>query len=153
MLRLDTDLTTLHQSTQGARTTTLDARETLGMPLRRPQEYREDSREILHWLSRRWLYNIPHSAQTEGLRPLGRLALVDNASELFERLGEAVANVTDPESLHRTAETTGLQFREQVPRIFVLASISGGTVSGMVLDVVYGLRNIAASPTRAFAAS
>ena len=40
--------------------------ETLAMPLRRSQDYREDSRQILEWLSRRWLYNIPRSLQTEG---------------------------------------------------------------------------------------
>ena len=65
------------------------------MPLRRSQDYREDSRKILEWLSRRWLFNIPRSLQTEGLRPLGRLALVDHvfshhehfdADQLMEQL-------------------------------------------------------------------
>ena len=50
-------------------------------PCAKPQEYRSETPEILEWLSRRWLYNIPRSLKTEGIRPLGRLALVDHASE------------------------------------------------------------------------
>ena len=59
--------------------------ETLNLPLRRPQHYREHSQQLLHWLSRRWLYNIPRSLRTEGLRPLGRLALADHARQAGQR--------------------------------------------------------------------
>ena len=45
------------------------------------QEYREDSTRLLKWLNRRWLYNVPRSLQTEGIRPLGRLAYVDHCSQ------------------------------------------------------------------------
>ena len=71
--------------------------ETLAMPLRRSQDYREDSRQILEWLSRRWLFNIPRSLQTEGLRPLGRLALVDHAEQVTARLKQAI------EKLHQNS--------------------------------------------------
>jgi len=53
--------------------------ETLAVPLRSPQDYRVRADRLLAWLSRRWLYNIPKSLQTDGLCPLGRLALVDHA--------------------------------------------------------------------------
>ena len=116
----------------------------LAMPLRKPQEYREDSLEILQWLSRRWLYNIPRSLKTEGLRPLGRLALVDHAHVLFERLREAIMNVVAPESIEKAQQITGLKLRDASPRVFVVSSISGGTGSGMVLDVAYVLRMLLA---------
>ena len=35
---------------------------------------------------------------------------------------------------------TGLRSRDQTPRVFVIASTSGGTGSGMALDVAYALR-------------
>ena len=48
------------------------------LPLRLPKSY-DNSREILGWVSRRWLYNIPRSLETRGYRPLGRVALVDHS--------------------------------------------------------------------------
>ena len=51
----------------------LAAHEMQTLPLRRSEDYRCGSNKLLSWMSRRWLYNIPRSLQTEGLRPLGRL--------------------------------------------------------------------------------
>ncbi len=78
MLLLDTDNRELSSAAHGEDMGQLRPDETLSLPLRKSQDYREDSRRILEWLSRRWLFNIPRSLQTEGLRPLGRLALVDH---------------------------------------------------------------------------
>jgi hypothetical protein len=120
------------------------AAETLAMPLRKPQEYREDSLELLQWLSRRWLYNIPRSLKTEGLRPLGRLALVDHAHQLFEKLRDLLARISDAEAAERTQKLAGLKLRNTTPRAFIVASTAGGTGSGMVLDVAYVLRMVMA---------
>ncbi len=111
--------------------------ELLGLPLRRPQDYRNASRALLQWLSRRWLYNIPRSLKTEGLRPLGRLALVDHAEEVIKRVQAAIALSTAEDSLTQSQETTGLQFQANSMRIVVVSSISGGTGSGMVVDLGY----------------
>ena len=86
MLLLDTDQKNLSQATQAGNRLALGSHEILAMPLRRRQDYRNDSERLLQWMSRRWLYNIPRSLQTGGLRPLGRLALVDHAEALFARL-------------------------------------------------------------------
>src|SRR5262245_42795915 len=102
------------------------------MPLRRSQDYREDSRKILEWLSRRWLYNIPRSLQTEGLRPLGRLAFVDHAQAATGRLKQALTQ------LHQQA--TALQL---YPRVVIVASPGGGTGGGMVNDVALLARQLA----------
>ena len=120
----------------------LAAHQTLAMPLRRPREYREDSTKFLRWLSRRWLYNIPRSLETEGIRPLGRLALVDHAERLMARLRHSIERVTDDTSIATSTESTGLKLRDPAPRVFVIASVSGGTGSGMVLDVGFALRKI-----------
>lgn len=143
MLLVDTDCKALGQAARDNRRG-LDPAETLAMPLRKPQEYRTESLDILQWLSRRWLYNIPRSLQTEGLRPLGRLALVDHAPALFDRLREALARITSAESIATVQKSNGLQLRSKTPRVFIVSSVSGGTGSGMVLDVAFAVRMILA---------
>ena len=144
MLLLDTDLKAILKATQGDENTALDASETLAVPLRRTQDYRTESSRYLRWLSRRWLYNIPRSLQTEGRRPLGRLAFVDHAERITDRVRTALAEITSPEAVAATAEKLGAPFCEKVPRVFLVASISGGTGSGMVLDVAYAVRCVLA---------
>ncbi len=142
MLLLDTDSRALYQATQGEEGAALANQETLTLPLRRTEEYRAGSAQLLQWLSRRWLYNIPRSLQTEGLRPLGRLALVDHADELFKRLAAALSAMTSPDAIRATSERSGLSFSDARPRVFVVSSIAGGTGSGMVLDVAYMVRKV-----------
>ncbi len=82
----------------------LSAQETLALPLRRPEYYRTRASSYQKWVSRRWLYNIPRSLTTEGLRPLARLAFVDNAPKLFDRIRAELKMIADPEVLKRSAE-------------------------------------------------
>jgi serine/threonine protein kinase len=131
MLLLDTDSRDLATATYNDEPGHLRAEETVAMPLRRSQDYKEDSRHILEWLSRRWLFNIPRSLQTEGLRPLGRLAFVDHSQQVTSRLKTAI------EKLHKDAGN--LQF---LPRIVIVASPCGGTGSGAVTDVAFLARQL-----------
>jgi serine/threonine protein kinase len=131
MLLLDTDTRDLANSAHGEGHGLLKPEEMLGMPLRRSQDYREDSRKILEWLSRRWLYNIPRSQQTEGLRPLGRLALADHAPAATARIKQAIGQ------LHE--QTTALQL---APRVVIVASPCGGTGGGMVTDIAFLARQL-----------
>ncbi|MGL4513350.1 MAG: tubulin-like doman-containing protein [Lacipirellulaceae bacterium] len=143
MLLLDTDRQTLAAAGRGGESSgALEARETVAMPLRRPQEYREKSPALLRWLGRRWLYNIPRSMNTEGIRPLGRLALVDHARRAFQCVRGAAVSAVSEESLRTTLEATGVRFRDKALRVYVVASISGGTGSGMSLDVGYAVKSI-----------
>ena len=142
ILLLDTDLASVAHATEGPPGAALASQNTLVMPLRKRQDYRADSERLLQWLSRRWLYNIPRSLQTEGRRPLGRLALIDHAEKLFRRLRTALVTITAPEAAEASSKATGLPVRDRVPRVFILASISGGTGSGMVLDIGYAVRAI-----------
>ena len=68
-LAIDTDVKALDRLTSRDDEAALATRDTLAMPLRRPHDYRAVSPKFLQWLSRRWLYNIPRSLQTEGIRP------------------------------------------------------------------------------------
>ncbi|MDX1946128.1 MAG: tubulin-like doman-containing protein [Pirellulaceae bacterium] len=123
MLSLDSDARDLASVGE-----TLRAEEMLSLPLRRSQDYRNESREILQWLSRRWLYNIPRSQQTEGMRPLGRLALVDHAGEALGKLRGAVAELV---------REAGLP-----PRVVLVAAPGGGTGGGMLTDLVFAARQL-----------
>ena len=80
------------------------ASETLFLPLRKPEGYRSRQKHLLSWISRRWIYNVPRSQQTEGIRPLGRLALIDNFSDVCERLEELAEKLNSLELLAETSE-------------------------------------------------
>lgn len=143
-LLLDTDVKSINRATEGEIGSALNGSETLAMPLRRTENYRSSAGKILHSISRRWLYNIPFSLQTEGFRPLGRLAMIDHSGRLMERLRQAITNITHPDNVAATARSTGLDISSRQPRVFVIASVSGGTGGGMVLDVAYAVRSILA---------
>jgi len=140
MLLVDTDPEAVARAVRGDKAPALGVRETMLTALRKSQEYRERSEEYLRWLSRRWLYNVPFSGRTEGFRPLGRLAFVDHADEISRRLRNVLESITQPGSVAATAQATGLEIRDQTPRVFLIASISGGTGSGMVFDMAYAVR-------------
>ncbi len=141
VLCLDTDCRDLAAATVPGRSDSLTSSEVLPVPLRKPEEYRRDATIHLNWLSRRWIYNVPRSLQTEGLRPLGRLAFADHREKVFEELHRAIEQITLPEALARTAESVEL-VPATSPRVFVVTSIAGGVGSGMVLDLAYTVRSV-----------
>ena len=122
----------------------LDRDEILIAPLRQTRDYRNAIVSKLESISRRWTYNVPRSLRTQGLRALGRLAFLDNVDRLLDGMRRAVINATDSESVAATAEQSGLSFSETDPRVFVVASIDGGTGGGMVLDAGYAVRQVLA---------
>jgi eukaryotic-like serine/threonine-protein kinase len=140
-LLLDTDARVLSE-TGRRHANALTPEEVLNLPLRRPQHYRENSQQLLHWLSRRWLYNIPRSLRTEGLRPLGRLALADHARQAGQRIRRALVQSLEPGAIAQSNALTGHEYRGDSLRVFVVTSIAGGTGSGMVLDIGYAVRAI-----------
>jgi eukaryotic-like serine/threonine-protein kinase len=139
MLLVDTDPQALADVT-GIDGPGLTLEETLNIPLRRPQHYRERWDQLLSWLSRRWLYNIPKSMRTEGLRPLGRLAFVDHARQTCQRIRRGMLQAGELESVTASTAITGHEFRGDALRIYIVASVSGGTGSGAVLDVAFAVQ-------------
>ena len=131
-----------HAVGRGVRAEPLGNAPSVLLPLRPMAEYRGDSSGRFHWLSRRWIYNIPRNLQTQGLRPLARLALVDNMERVIEPVTRALRAATDPAGIVMTTTATGLPFRNPAPRVFIVASITGGTGSGTVLDFGYIVRQV-----------
>jgi eukaryotic-like serine/threonine-protein kinase len=144
ILCLDTDPRDLIQATTSAGADSLGHDEILPLPLKSPGEYRDNAEAHFAWLSRRWIYNIPRSRQTEGLRPLGRLAFVDHHEQIFDRLHRVIEQMTDPEAVRHTADACQMPTGDTSPRVVIVASISGGTGSGMVADMAYTARMVLA---------
>jgi eukaryotic-like serine/threonine-protein kinase len=142
MLLLDTDAKSLERAATGLQHAGPADIRTLALPLRHAHDYTTDSRQLLQWLSRRWLYNIPRSLHTEGRRPLGRLALVDHSQQVFAQLREALVALTTSEATADSAKPSSMSTDWQAPRIWIVSSIAGGTGGGMVLDLAYAVRMI-----------
>lgn len=140
-LWIDTDSAAMSEVTR-QEVSPLRPHEVLQAPLRRTQDYRANSKKFLQWLSRRWLYNIPRSQLTEGLRPLGRLAFVDHYDTIRRHIDDALDAMTDKAAQAALAERAGCEVAADEPRVVVLASISGGTGGGMVFDVAYTVRHL-----------
>lgn len=139
MLIVDTDSAPLkHASRRGH-----DHQNIAHIPLRQAHEYRADSEQLLQWLGRRWLYNVPKSGQTQGMRPWGRLALIDNAATVVSKLRPrlaALANGSVGETLRQAAPD---ELRTTPPRVYIVGSCCGGTGGGTLMEMAYAVRNIA----------
>src|SRR5579871_191081 len=144
LLLLDTDRAGLQLAEQGEEGAALQSTELLHVPLRRPEHYRPHSQTYLRWLDRRWLYNVPRSLLTEGARPLGRLAFVDNAAEILSRLREAIAGLVGSPAQRAAAQGEGADVPAESPQVFLVASIGGGTGGGMIIGLAYAVQQILA---------
>jgi len=142
MLCLDTDGRMLSEAARGDATTALRGHQLVPMPLRSPGDYRNDSQALLEWLNRRWLYNIPRSLLTEGIRALGRLAFVDHYGTVSEALRQTLNNAIASDAIEESVRKTGVEFDQQDPRVFVIGSSSGGTSGGCILDLGYAVRSV-----------
>jgi serine/threonine protein kinase len=133
-LAIDTDPATLKSISGGEGKRTFPREDLLHIPLRRPREYREESQDLLKWLSRRWLYNIPRSLQTRGYRPLGRLALVDHADSVLRAIADRLT------SLEAAKDSPSAESNEL--RVVILAGACGGTGSGCAIDLGQAARSV-----------
>ena len=140
-LVFETDAESLKTATDGE-TAPLKNNSAVLLPLRQSTDYRNDADGRFHWLSRRWIYNIPRNAQTQGLRPLGRLALVDNMERVIAAVTRVVRTAMDPAGIAATAAIIGRPFHPSVPRVFIVSSTTGGCGSGTVLDFGYIVRQV-----------
>jgi serine/threonine protein kinase len=136
---LDTDRDELRGACSSRWKSPLLPDDTLHLPLRLSNCY-DDSRELLNWVSRRWLYNIPRSLETRGYRPLGRIALVDHVQRVRElidrkigRLATTLKSVTNSEDV-----------LDETIRVVVLAGTGGGTGAGVAIDIANAARSLAA---------
>ncbi|MFO0425211.1 MAG: tubulin-like doman-containing protein [Planctomyces sp.] len=141
-LCLDADKDGINQIRQADSAAGITPVRTLLMPLRSAQEYRKTSAEHLQWLSRRWLFNIPRSGNVEGMRPLGRLAFLDNQQRIQEAIQELVSRVTSAQSVRESSTLSGLAFQSSEVDVLLIGSASGGTSSGSLIDLGVLLRSL-----------
>jgi serine/threonine protein kinase len=113
----------------------IESSRTVLLRLQPAQNYRSSSDDLLSWLSRRWLYNIPRTQRPEGIRPLGRLVFMDHRERVGDVLRDALRDAIDPERLAALANHAGIPVADGPAVVRIVGSINGGTASGMLLDV------------------
>jgi len=120
----------------------LSADEILHTPLRRPGHYltRDGLPSVESWLPQEDLFRIPRTPATEGIRGIGRLALCDHYHALCHRIRTSLEPFLKADGLAEADRQTHLGIRSNFPRIYVATSLSGGTGSGMFLDLTYLIR-------------
>lgn len=140
-LLIDNDPKSIGEATrEGLPGVALTQADTVTVPLKRPQDYRNAAPKLLKWMSRRWLYNIPKSLCTEGIRPLGRLAVVDHARQVTQRLREALQDLVDLPQAAEIEQVTKHSVRSGALRVYLVGSISAGIAGGGMLDLAYLVR-------------
>ncbi len=101
----------------------------------RPQEYRAAHPQLFRPISRRWLYNIPRSLKTEGVRPLGMLAYLDHFDQLSRTL------LTKLSELVKSSNNDSFRSSEPL-RIYVISSAHGGTGCAIFTEIGYLVRDL-----------
>ncbi|MCA9062681.1 MAG: serine/threonine protein kinase, partial [Planctomycetaceae bacterium] len=139
---IDTDRQALSELRRETLAQPLPDLHTLAVPLKSAQEYRRTASDHLNWLNRRWLFNIPRSGNVDGMRPLGRLAIVDHRPRAAEFLGQHLRLVLDRTAAAATSQQTGLEVTCETPDIYLVGSTSGGSGSGMLLDIATLIRSL-----------
>jgi eukaryotic-like serine/threonine-protein kinase len=112
--------------------------------LNRPAHYlqREGLPAVEQWLPPNTLYRLPKtSTSAAGVRAYGRLALCDNYRLVGQRIRHQIEPFLNDDTLDAAAKKNGLGVRTNRPRVYVLASLSGGTGGGMFLDLAYLLKH------------
>lgn len=104
------------------------------IPIYKPIDYRESSPGLLQPISRRWLYNIPKSRTTEGVRPIALLALLDHYEALKAKLREELSKLIHEHEKDQACDNPLC--------IYLLASIHGGTGSGMLSEFGLLIRRV-----------
>lgn len=132
-LYIDTDNYAIEHALDASQPTPLPHAAVLPLRLNSSQYYRQSTSPDLLRISRRWIYNIPRSQKTEGVRPLGLLALLDQARTCFDRLVDTIDELVGEESGRRSLT------------VYLFASAHGGTGSAMVSELGFMLRQICAA--------
>ena len=143
MLLLDSDRDTLNDAKASGPLPSLTSEETLHLPLKKSKNYKQNKNLDLSWLSRRWLFNIPRSGKVDGIRPLGRLVLADHQETVRASIKQLLMHASSDESVDAFAKHTQLPVEKTAIDVYVVASSTGGTSSGMVADIGLMIQSIA----------
>ncbi len=145
LMLLDTDPEIAKAALRGTAGSALSIQDIVLAPLYRPSHYlkpRDGRLKVETWLDPRMLYRIPRSQMTTGVRALGRLAFVDHYRTIVKRLQTELDGCLNPNALALAGKQTGLGVHSNRPRVYVVASLAGGTGSGMFIDLAYTVRHL-----------
>jgi serine/threonine protein kinase len=145
LLGIDTDGQALKSAGQGEQRAALRAHEVLLARLHRPSHYltqrdRDGVMATDGWLNAKLLYRLPKHETGAGVRALGRLAFVDNYRIIAKRLDAELQACSAQDTLREQVQQSDRGVRSQVPRVYLISGLAGGTGSGMFLDAAYTLR-------------
>ncbi len=132
-MAIDTNCSQLEFITSGDELTRFPREDAIELPVDSPHSYRKCDPELFTPISRRWLYNIPRSQTTEGVRPIATLCLIAHYPQLcrqFERRLEKLVQLHQEDHLGDTPL-----------RIYVLASAHGATGAGLMAEIGMLARN------------
>jgi serine/threonine protein kinase len=122
----------------------LDPRELIVARLQRPAHYlqRESLPPVDQWMPPRLLYTLSRTpGSANGVRAFGRLALFDNYRLIAQRVRQEIETFLTDSPLAEADKHTQLGLRSNRPRVYIVASLGGGTGSGMFLDLAFLLRH------------
>lgn len=98
-----------------------------------------NDRRIRDWLYDNLNVNYDFATGAGGVRALGRLAFVYSVDVFREKLHTAAEKARNPNSVHVTQTTLGLQPVDGLD-VYIVCSLFGGTGSGCFLEVAYNTR-------------
>jgi eukaryotic-like serine/threonine-protein kinase len=141
-LFVDTDPESIKVAQSSAPGCSLSAEEVVWTRLHRSTHYlsRQGLPPIESWLSAEDLYRMPRVPATDGMRGIGRLALLDHYHEICHRIRTLLEPFLSSAPVQEADRLSGLGMRSSFPRVFIANSLVGGTGSGMFLDMAYIIR-------------
>jgi hypothetical protein len=141
MMFIDSDPDILPEATEGDPSAVLNESEVVQAKLNKPSHYLKPGRNraaLDSWLNMSLICRVPRNqVTTEGVRVLGRLALADNYKSVCTRIRADLELCASPKALSSAQRQTRLEMRTNQPRVYVIASMGGGTGSGMFIDIAY----------------
>jgi eukaryotic-like serine/threonine-protein kinase len=143
-LAIDTDPNISSITGAAHETAAITAEELIIAKLNRPGHYtqRDGLPAVESWMPPGLLYQLPRdSVSTQGVRAYGRLALIDHARTIQQRIRQQCEAFISDTVLDGVARSTGLGVRTNRARVYLVANLAGGTGSGMAVDVAYLVRN------------
>jgi hypothetical protein len=143
LLHVDTD-TEEHEHSRRVPDALLSPEETLVTPFQRPSYYlkRQRQREELgQWLPLAQFTTLPRGqTSANGWRALGRLAFVSCVPTVAARLRHELEACCAEKAFQEVIRRTGLGLRSSRPRVYIVTSLTGGTGSGMFLEMAGAVR-------------
>jgi len=142
-LFIDTDSEAIQAATSASKHELFDSNEVYHARLHRPAHYskRDGLPSPDSWMNNEALYRISREPATEGVRALGRLALLDHYAGISQKIRQDLDTFLSDDALMEADRLTKLGIRSNRPRVFIASSLTGGTGSGMLIDFAYLLRH------------